>query len=242
METLIIILLVAFISVLLFLMREQKREREASWSTMATRTSSFPPPAGQSTALKEMHSIIPVQGIVAVDGLIPETTANGRTPSVRRLPASNPKREQDNTQDNIAVTSLSKHQLDDYLKKNSISATLVPISTKYHNTSGNVPNNTLVYSEALRLASLDPEEVVYLNPTQWFHPSACESYPSKTTVGEELLMTIKGSWILKKPQEEKPSCYSYEIMSKKDAFIFLETNGYDEVASELAPHNPSNEL
>lgn len=236
METLIIIVLVAAVSILLFVVREEKRKQKHGWETMATRTSSFPPPVVTSLGTEaqlQTNSLLES----STDAI--STSANGRTPSVRRLPV--PAKRKDDT-GNLHVTNLSKHQLDDYLKKNSIPSTFVPISTKYHNTSGNISSNTLVYSEALRLASLEPEEVVYLSPTQWFHPNASEAYPSKTTVGEELLMTIKGSWILKTPQEEKPSCSNYQIMSKKDAFIFLETNGYDEVAAELAPHDPSNEL
>lgn len=148
------------------------------------------------------------------------------------------KREKDNTQDNnLQVTSMTKQQLDDYLEKN--------ISTRYHhsNSGSNLSNgSTMVYSEAFRLASLDPEEVVYINSNQWFHPSACEFYPSQTTVGEELLMTIKGSWILKKPGIKTPSEYTYQVVSKKDAFIFLESNGFEEIAQALAPHNPSCEV
>jgi len=208
-------------------------QREAAWKAISVRTSSYPPPLNVASNLSTVGSK-PEEHLASLTEEITTTV-----PAIQASDISDKlsKREKDNTQDNLQVTSMTKHQLDDYLEKSS--------STRYHqsNSGSSLSNNsTMVYSEAFRLASLDPEEVVYINANQWFHPSACEFYPSQTTVGEELLMTIKGSWILKKPGIKTPSEYTYQVVSKKDAFIFLESNGFEEIAQALAPHNPSCEV
>lgn len=97
-------------------------------------------------------------------------------------------------------------------------------------------------NEAERIANLNPEEVVYLNDKQWFHPKACQHYPSKFSPGEELLVTLKGTWILKSPSFDDHTGYEYRKVTKKDAFIFLESNGFEDLAESLAPHKPSCEL
>lgn len=245
MEALLLIVLVTVVSILVYVLREHKLRQERDWKVW-TRTSSYPPamPAVISeTSVAELlqpldtakfqalnaegYSIVP--SAVAPDGSI--IGVEVVKPTTYSIVTEN-KKDKDNTKDNIPVTSMTKKQLDTYLSQPARS------SSRYHNSS---KNEALVYSEAHRLASLDPEEVVYLNDKQWFHPDACEAYPSRATYGEELLMTIKGTWILKKPKAYS-SGYDYQIISKKDAFLFLESNGFNELACELAPHNPINEL
>lgn len=256
MTALLLILLVVALSMILYMLREHKLKQQHDWHVWTARSSSFPPPV--LTVAQPVASIVavdsnkesepfltneivhfPVLGNVAKASSVVGSGIYSSGPPVKEMlePTSvvKTKKQRDNTQDNIPITDMNKQQLDEYLEKNT---------GRYHNSSGVGLSNatTMVYSEALRLASLDPEEVVYINENQWFHPSACESYPSQTTVGEELLMTIKGSWILKKPGISVPSAYTYQVVSKKDAFIFLESNGFTETAAALAPHNPSCEL
>lgn len=222
-------------SSLLFVINKQKQQKEHEWRVLAVRTSSFPPPA--VSPVVQQSPISPDKNHSLQQPLMEDITTSLPVVLPHEIVEKLSKREKDNTQDNnLQVTSMTKQQLDDYLEHSS--------ATRYHSNSGsNLSNNsTMVYSEAFRLASLDPEEVVYINSSQWFHPSACEFYPSQTTVGEELLMTIKGSWILKKPGIKVPSEYTYQVVSKKDAFIFLESNGFTEIAQALAPHNPSCEV
>lgn len=246
MEALLLIFLVGTISVLIYVLRDKKLQQEQDWKIW-TRTSSYPPAMPPELKGKDLepldtakfqalnaegYSIVPNAiksdgTIVGVEVVKPHITTSSR------VHHTNSQRK-DNTQDNIDITSMTNYQLDDYLSQPPKS------STRYHNSN---VKNEIVYSEAHRLASLDPEEVVYLNDKQWFHPSACEAYPSKATYGEELLMTIKGTWILKKPiSQNHITTFDYQIVSKKDAFIFLESNGFTELACELAPHNPTNEL
>jgi hypothetical protein len=249
MTALLLILLVVALSIILYMLREHKLKQQHDWHVWTARTSSFPPPnpVAVPTAVGAQLTIAPtLESFPTKDSSahivhIPTNTnivgLNMATLASKEVDpfAKTSKKNKDNTQDNIPITDMNKQQLDEYLEKNV---------GRYHNSSGSTLSNgtTMVYSEALRLASLDPEEVVYINENQWFHPSACESYPSQTTVGEELLMTIKGSWILKKPGISVPSACTYELVSKKDAFIFLESNGFTETAAALAPHNPSCEL
>ena len=252
MTALLLILLVVSISMILYMLREHKLKQQHDWHVWTTRTSSFPPPSptqlhtpailgAQTVAAPNLENFaskdtvnqivhVPASAHLHMVGLNMSTmTSKEVDPFVKT------KKSKDNTQDNISITDMNKQQLDEYLEKSA---------GRYLNSSGSGLSNgtTMVYSEALRLASLDPEEVVYINENQWFHPSACDSYPSQTTVGEELLMTIKGSWLLKKPGINVPSAYTYQVVSKKDAFIFLESNGFTETAAALAPHNPSCEL
>lgn len=231
-------------SCLLYILSKQKQKKEHDWRVMSVRTSSFPPPnilSIPATNIVAQDTLESVPVVTALSSALPKKLVSQKyslvtqpVPEKQSTPAQT-KREKDNTQDSLQVTTMTNQQLDDYLESSS---------SRYHSTSTtNLSNNsTMVYSEALRLASLDPEEVVYINDSQWFHPSACEFYPSQTTVGEELLMTIKGSWILKKPGINVPSAYTYQVVSKKDAFIFLESNGFAETAQALAPHNPSCEV
>lgn len=266
MITLLLILLVVLISIILYMLRDRKLKQQHEWYVWTSRSSSFPPPPTGATLQVAVGSHNPVtfphhSGSSALNKepeenfreneiihqpmpgyIIQAANASGAQNFVTNLSARQnqetsslrQKKEKDNTQD-IPITSMNKQQLDDYLQKN-------PGRYQNNSTAGVSNGTTMVYSEALRLASLDPEEVVYINENQWFHPTACESYPSQTTVGEELLMTIKGSWILKKPGINQPSACTYQVVSKKDAFIFLESNGFSDTAASIAPHNPSCEL
>lgn len=151
----------------------------------------------------------------------PASTEAEQEVEIPRLSPPPQRRRRPITMDQIDITSMTTKQLNDFLD---------PKQQQGHLTT----------EEATRIASLDPTEVVYLNDEQWFDPHGCEMYPSKSNSGTELMMTLKGTWILK--QESTPGEYDYQVVSKKNAFIFLESNGYKEIAESLAPHNPRNEL
>lgn len=193
------------------------------------KTPSVPPPTQQQvvgeptmTPTSSVHPKISLAMPYRVDSA--HTTTNvyphARTSTYR----PNKKRRQENTQDKMCLTDMSQLELEKYAERR-------------HFSLGNMSPE----DHALRLASLDPDEVVYLNDTQWFHPGACDHYPSKFVIGEELLRTVKGAWVLKNPVVSE-GVYEYHLLNASDAFLFLEANGFGYIAETLAPHNPSNEV
>ena len=112
---------------------------------------------------------------------------------------------------------MTKHQLDEYLTKEE--------------------PKPYTPEEMERLASLDPENVIYIDDKKWFDPALCHSYPSRSLGEEELLMTNKGTWIIKNIMED-----SFEIVDKRVALVYLERNGYDILAAQLIPLDSENEL
>lgn len=252
MEILLITLFIFSASAIMYLLRSRKQEREREWnvwtspsgpsdkilpSSQPEKGRSWPPsapsqpktrvntpPSGVSVlppaSFSNPHTIslspeLATTQVAVSPGFYMATTT---VPGHRRI-------REDDTRDNVPITGMSKLQLDEYIERKHI------------------PLGLSSSQDALRIAKLDPEEVVYLNDKQWFHPSACDHYPSKYTVGEELLKTIKGTWILKKPNIQGNTVqHCYTLLDTPDAFLFLEANGFAHVAEALAPHIPANEI
>lgn len=121
--------------------------------------------------------------------------------------------------DSGLVTSMTKYQIDEYLSKKDT-------------------------EKLSRIATIDPEDVIYINENSWFYPKSCDVFPSRTLIGDELYHTTKGSWIKKtgKSQTNKNTEDQYQIISRTEAYIFLEENGYTEMAALYAPADPRNEV
>lgn len=249
MEILLITLSIFLASSILYLLRARKRERERDWVVWTDPTvpsdKILPKPTIQKGRSWPPAAVMPVPTVVERNTPLPSSPSShmislspelattyvgsaspGFYMATTTVPGRSIRREADDTKDNIPITAMSKLQLDEYIERKHI--TLGLSSSQ----------------DALRIAKLDPEEVIYLNEKQWFHPSACDHYPSKYTVGEELLKTIKGTWILKKPDFGPHGTiqHCYTMLDNADAFLFLEANGFAHVAEALAPHIPANEI
>lgn len=122
------------------------------------------------------------------------------------------KKRQKDDSSGIFVTGMTKDQMDDYLVKDQV----------------------FTEQEANRIAAINPEEIIYIDAEKWFDPKACEIYPSKNFCGDELYMTKKGKWIQKSIVDNEPS---YDIVDRSDAFLFLEHNGYKQIAETINPTN-----
>lgn len=254
MVSLLFMCCVFLLSIILYGLRQHKQKQYQEWSvwtspdvtqqsyvvsqqlSSANRKSPVPPkpaslppapmPAGVTTETTNVREpVIPqhfsATTVPATIGGLYSNTINGRIPSRIRP-------RYDDTQDGIPITTMGSTELDEYLDRKHILTGLSP------------------QQDARRLANLDPDEVVYLDETHWFHPAACEHYPSRQTVGEELLRTVKGAWILKRPETidtlTSSVTYQYSTLHDPDAFVFLEANGFQTVAEALAPHNPTYEI
>lgn len=123
------------------------------------------------------------------------------------------KRKQD---DSGLVTSMSKTQIEEFLK------------------SKEKPE------DSMRMALINPEDVIYLDDHHWFDPKQCDVFPSKTLIGDEIYITPKGTWIKKEHKGAKQDKFS--IIDAVEAYIFLEQNGYKEMAAMYAPADPRNEI
>lgn len=228
MELIIIICLIVTISSVLWVVRDRTRKKNMALLDIANgrTTPSVPPaiqqPAPTETATVAVHPKISLGTPYRIDSAHATTNVYSARSATSR--PSKRQRQQENTQDKIPLTGMSKLELERYAELRHFSLGLLSPE-----------------EDALRLASLDPDEVVYLNDTQWFHPGACDHYPSKFVIGEELLKTVKGAWILKNPVVSE-GIYEYHLLNSSDAFLFLEANGFGYIAETLAPHNPSHEV
>lgn len=238
MELIIIICLIVTISSVLWTVRERLRKKNSAWLAMAERKTPSVPPTPVSSPTIVVETTIPtiqtgnsgntinpkisLGSSYRIDSAHATTSVySGRSATSR---PSKRNRIQENTQDKIPLTGMSKLELERYAE------------TRHYSLGVLSPEE-----DAMRLASLDPDEVIYLNDTQWFHPGACDHYPSKFVIGEELLRTVKGAWVLKNPVVSE-GIYEYHLLNSSDAFLFLEANGFGYIAETLAPHNPSNEV